>query len=169
MQISTTDLIATYAAIVATLVFMWDIAKWYRTGARFRIIARCHTFYGDSRIVKITTTEGGEVQELAEYCHIEVTNTGDQPATILSIEATHKTKRKQMAISCGGPQFTPHFGKSLPQVVAPGEVWSARIEMDSIYKLAKRGKPKILLYTSISIQPKIVKVEIKTPSPSNAI
>jgi hypothetical protein len=165
MQISTTDIIATYAAIVATLVFFWDIAKWYRTGARFRVVARCHTFYGDSRVLKTTTTEDGEIQELAEYCHIEVTNTGDQPATILSIEATHKTKSNQGAMFCGGPQFTPHFGKPLPQVVAPGEVWSARIEMDSIYKLAKRGRPEIQLSTSMSIHPKKVKIDIKKLRP----
>lgn len=128
MQLTTTDYIAIYGAVVATFVFMWDVVKWASSGARLRTSANCHVVYHDSRVIKVSQTEYGESRELAEYCYIEVTNSGDQPATILSIEATHKVQRKEGQMSYGGVQFTPHFGKTLPHVIAPGEVWSARIE-----------------------------------------
>src|SRR3989338_5291678 len=95
MQVPTTDLIAIYGALVATIVLAWDVLKWASSGARLRATAVCHVYYEDSRVISVSQTEHGEARELAEYCHIELTNIGDQPATLLSIEATHDTRRGQ--------------------------------------------------------------------------
>jgi hypothetical protein len=153
MQLSTTDLIAIYAAIVATFVLIWDIVKWATSGARLRVHAKCDVFYSDSRVIKVTPTESGQSQQLADYCHIEVSNIGDQPATILSIVATHKSKKGKGQMFMSGPAFTPHFGKSLPHVLGPGEVWSARLEMPNLHQLAQRGRPVMQISTSKSQRP----------------
>jgi hypothetical protein len=150
MQFSTTDYIAIYGAVVATFVLAWDIAKWLTSGARLRVHTRCNVCYDDARVIKVTQTESGEARELAEYCHVEITNAGDQPATILSIDATHKVKRGRSQMFYGGVQFIPHFGKTLPHVLSPGEVWSARFEMPLLNQLAERGKPIIRISTSKS-------------------
>lgn len=153
MQLSTTDLIAVYAAIIATFVLVWDVIKWATSGARLRVHAKCDICYPDSRVIKVTPTEFGQSHELANYCHIEVTNIGDQPTTILSIEATHKHKKSEGQMHIGGSAFAPHFGKSLPHVLRPGEVWSARIEMLNLHQLEQRGQPVVRVSTSKSQRP----------------
>ena len=161
MQITSTDLIAVYAAVVATIVLVWDILKWVISGARLRVDTRCGVFYGDSRVVETTLTDYGEQKSLADYCHIEVSNVGDQPTTILSIEATHRLKfgiQGQMFIS--GPGIIPHFGKSLPHVLGPGEVWSARLDMSNVRQLKERGQPIINLSTSKKVKPITVALKI---------
>lgn len=161
IQITSTDLIAVYAAVVATIVLIWDILKWVISGARLRVDTKCGVFYGDSRVVETTMTEYGEQNSLADYCHIEVSNVGDQPTTILSIQATHRLKigtKGQMFIS--GPAIIPHFGKSLPYVLGPGEVWSARLEMSNVHKLKERGRPIINLSTSKKAKP--ITIDLKS-------
>jgi hypothetical protein len=91
-------------------------------------------------VIRTAETEHGTVQHLAEYCHIEVLNVGDRPTTIISIEATHALGTNNGQMFCAGGRFQL-FGRSLPTLLSPGEMWSARIEMLDLLKLAKRGKP----------------------------
>jgi hypothetical protein len=161
MQLQLTDNIAIYAAVVSTLVLVWDIVKWMQTGSRLRLRATCNVAYGDSRVTRTTQKDNVQVQELEEYCHIEVTNIGDQPETILGLEATHKTRKHKPQMFCSGQKFTPHYGKILPYVLTPGEVWSARIDMQSIDWLAEYGKVFIQVTTSSARKPRIVVPKFK--------
>nr|WP_315848382.1 hypothetical protein [uncultured Rhodoferax sp.] len=156
MQFSTTDWIAIYAAVVSTFVLAWDVVKWVSSGARLRAYAKCDVTYPDARVIRTVQTESGESRELADYCHVEVANIGDQPTTILNVEATHKVKKNGSQMTIGGVAVTPHQQKALPYVLPPGEVWSARIEMSGIYALAKRGKPVVLIQTSKARRPLVV-------------
>lgn len=153
---TTTDYIAIYGATVATLVLIWDGIKWFATGPKLRVSARCHVAYLDSRVTKTERIESGEVRHLAEYCHIEVVNVGDRPTTIMSIEGTHKRKKGEMQVVSGGVLFTAHDGKQLPLILGPGAMWSSRVEMPAMYSLAQHGKPVIQLRVSHKNSPVIV-------------
>ena len=153
-----TDVVAWYGAVLATLVFAFELWKWVNSRARLRITIAPNTWYPDSDVLKVTKTEHGEQRELRSYFHIEVSNIGAMPTTILSIEATtahinpferwienRKSRHFRGVISYAGGAFTPHEGKKLPHVLGPGEVWSCRVGEDGVYSLLQGGTPKLAL------------------------
>jgi hypothetical protein len=154
------DYVAWWGAILASLVFLWDIVKWIKAGpvVRYRIVL--DTVYPDSKVLKIEKIENGEKGELAPYCHIELVNIGTIPTTVMGMSASHKDKKNEGILGFTNQTFIPHYNKNLPYVLRPGEVWSCRLEMPDLYRLAKRGKPYIEISTShkrkpIKIWPKL--------------
>jgi hypothetical protein len=146
---TSTDIAAWWGAFIATFVLVWDIVKWMRTGPRLRPRIRFNIGYPDGRVIKTApTATGGTMQELAEYCHIELYNNGDRPTTIISIEATHLTGKDSGQLISSSRRFQAHFGKQLPALLGPGEIWSARLEMEDVYSLAERGQPVLIVQTS---------------------
>ena len=135
--------VAWWGAILSTLVFAWDVYKWMRKGPRVKVIARCNVCYPDSRVISEKEVDGGTRRELADYCHIEIVNLGELPTTIMSFEGAHTRKRTEPQAGLSGSVFVAHDGKTLPQVLRSGEVWSGRVEMDHLRFLASRGKPYI--------------------------
>lgn len=147
---SLSDIAAWYAAAVATAVFVWDIVKWFRTGPRLRVNARCNVCYPDARVISTKPLEGGgEVSTLADYCHVEVLNVGGQPTTLIDIEATNIPRANGMKVACSALAFTVHSGsRALPTLLAPGEMWSARVEMGSLESIAEHGSPILQIRAS---------------------
>ena len=138
------DYVAWWGAVVATLVLLWDVAKWFTSGPIIRQRIQLDAFYPDSKVLNVEKLENGESRELAAYCHIELVNTGTLPTTIMELSATHvRGKRKIGRMSISSQRFIPHYGKTLPYVLRPGEVWSCRLEMSDLHKLAKWGRPYI--------------------------
>ena len=169
-----TDYLAAWGALTGSLVLLWDILKWFRDGPRLKVRVRPNTFYEDGEIVDVEKTEHGEFTSYAVYYHIEITNVGTQPTTLLDIEATTKPlgierierikrKSKRFLISCSEKAFTPHFGKSLPQVLKPGEVWSCRLNENSVISISQAGQPKIALSVAHLNNPVFVKVKLTKP------
>src|SRR5260221_4895650 len=83
-----TEGVAWYGAIVATVVFVWDIWKWSRRQARLRIKITPLVCYPDGEITSVQKTAHGEVREVATYYHIEVTHIGEPSTTVLGATAT---------------------------------------------------------------------------------
>lgn len=154
------DYVAWWGAVVATLVFAWDIAKWLKDGPRIRKRVQPNTAYPDSRVLSTEKLEGGESKEIALYCHIELVNTGTLPTTIMGISATHSRDKKSGQVSFGNEYFTLHYGKTLPHVLGSGEVWSCRLEMADLQKLAERGKPFIEIFVSHKRKPEVIWPEL---------
>lgn len=76
------DPVAMYAALVATLVLLWDILKWWRSGTRLRISAN-----SDMETVGYIHGDG------KTYILVNVTNTGSAPTTITHLVGyVYKTK-----------------------------------------------------------------------------
>ncbi|RTL51177.1 MAG: hypothetical protein EKK46_12505 [Rhodocyclaceae bacterium] len=155
-----TDIAAWYAAAVATAVFVWDVIKWFRNGPRLRVNTACGVGYPDGRVIsKHKTEDGAEVTTLADYCHIEVLNIGGQPTTLIDIQVTNVKRKNGMKIGFSGPAFTIHAGShSLPTLLGPGEMWSARVEMTQVESIAKHGHPILQIRTSHSA--KVIKAAI---------
>jgi hypothetical protein len=144
---NTTDIAAWWGAIVATAVLSWDVVKWIKAGPRLRVLTRVNVGYPDSRVVRTEQTEAGNVHHLATYCHIEVLNVGDRPTTIISIEATHALGTNKGRTYWTGGRFQL-FDRPLPTLLGPGEMWSARLEMEDLLQLAKRGRPMLRIRAS---------------------
>lgn len=145
-----TDIAAWYAAAIATAVFVWDVAKWFRNGPRLRVNAVCNVSYLDGRVVAKRQLEGGgEATTLADYCHIEVLNVGGQPTTLINIQVTNTPRWDGIQLSYSEPAFTMHAGsRALPVLLGPGEMWSARVEMTDLESIAEHGSPVIRLRAS---------------------
>ena len=140
-----TEIVAWWGAIVATLVLAWDVIKWLRTGPKIRGSVTLDVTYGDGELLSTESTPHGRVSKYQDYCNIEVVNTGSQPTTILDISATHKKHKDGFKFGATGIAFKEHFGKTLPHVLGPGEVWSCRLSMDRYRNIAEHGQPEIHL------------------------
>ena len=152
----TTELVAWWGAIVATLVLVWDIVKWRAAGPKIRGTVKVGVCYPDGEVISTKQTPNGTETNLQSYCHIEVVNIGTQPTTLIGIEATHK-KSKKYRINVTSEAFKGHFGKNLPIVLSPGEVWSGRLSMEHYDGLSQHGSPEIHLNLSHRMRPQVLK------------
>ncbi len=165
-----TEVVAWYGAVVATVVFVWDIWKWQRRQARLRVSIRGGVCYPDGGVSKVEKTPYGEVQTLIPYYHIEVSNTGELPTTILDVQGTTKRlglsdrirswRHKYVGVF-GGGRFVAHQ-KSLPHLLGPGEVWSCRVTEDDILHLCQGGRrPKLEVTAACWHRPRLVRFPLR--------
>ncbi|GAB3758706.1 hypothetical protein GCM10028796_04780 [Ramlibacter monticola] len=137
-----TSPVAWYAAILSTVVFAWDLTKWWRAEPRLRISAHAEVSYLDAEIVhRDRQPDGAEVACTASYCHVEIVNTGGRPTTLLEVEAIARQKRgNKPGLELSSSNFNIHRGSDqLPAKLAPGEMWSARIDMRNLAALQRIG------------------------------
>lgn len=151
------DIVAWWGAVIASLVLGWDVLKWLNSGARLKGRIVLNTHYGDGQIVKREKTEHGETLTYESYCHIELVNTGSLPSTVMGIRATHSRNKSGMELGVTQQVFTEHFGKKLPHVLGPGEVWSCRLPMDRYLWLFQQGTPEIRLSVSTESKPLVIR------------
>lgn len=141
-----TDTVAWWGAVLASIVFIWDIIKWWRNSTRLRFIVRPDTYYQDSETVPLPGEPkgGGWVKP---SIHIELNNIGIYPTTILSVWAERKLDQGG-TVGDSGPAFTMHFGKTLPYMIGVGDIWSCRIDQARLTKIASKAPLKI--YVAVS-------------------
>lgn len=84
-------------------------------------------------------------------------NSGSLPTTVMGILATHSKNKSGMQISVAQQVFTEHFGKNLPHVLGPGEVWSCRLPMERYSKLFEHGTPEVRLSVSTKSKPLVIR------------
>lgn len=137
-----TSVVAWYAAILSTIVLVWDLAKWWRAEPRLRVTARANVGYPDSEVVRETELpDGVRVGEMASYCHVEIVNVGGRPTTLTRVEVFSRNKNKVRGeVFLSTSNFTVHKGSDpLPAKLAPGEMWSARLDMRQLESLRQFG------------------------------
>lgn len=157
-------MVAWWGAIVATLVLLWDIMKWLQSGPKLKKRIFLNAHYDDGKVISQEKLENGvETAIFEKYCHIELVNIGNMPTTIMGISATHKKKRNGFQMGTMQQAFTEHFGKKLPHVVSPGEVWSCRLGMGHYKSILKYGRPEIHVYLSHLKRP----LSVRAPKSAN--
>jgi hypothetical protein len=151
-----TSAVAWYAAILSTTVLAWDFAKWWRAEPRLRISARANVSYPDGEVIhREKRPDGTEVGTLASYCHVDIVNTGGRPTTLIGVEAMSKRPGKNGGeMGVGANAFTRHRGSDeLPVKLAPGDMWSARIDMRKLEGLEQFGPVRITARTAYREEP----------------
>ncbi len=149
-----TSPVAWYAAILSTTVLAWDFAKWWRAEPRLRISAKADVSYPDGEVVdREQRPDGSEVSTLASYCHVDIVNTGGRPTTLIGVEAIAKRAgRGEMGYDVTA--FTRHRGSDeLPTKLAPGDLWSARIDMRKLEGMAEFGHLSIRVKAAFRDKP----------------
>lgn len=141
-----TSPVAWYAAALSSLVFVWDLAKWWRAEARLRVAAKAGVCFPDGELIcEEERPDGTKVRTLATYCHVEIVNIGGRPTTLISVEAFARAKHPSKGeMFADFSNFRLHQGtEQLPAKLGPGEMWSARIDMRQLAGLEQFGPLQI--------------------------
>lgn len=169
-----TDFLAWYGALLASFVAAFELWKWSRSRAWLRVTIRPQVYYDNGEVLRVDNVLHGESRELQSYFHIEITNQGELPTTLLTVFATTERTslfeklanklnpthpRFNLAMASGA--FTAHFGKNLPVLLGPGEVWSCRVDEPRIYSLKQGGTPKLVINAACFNTPKFIKFPLK--------
>lgn len=152
-----TQIVAWWGGTVATLVLLWDITKWIQAGPKIKSRIYLNAQYGDGKVISREKKEYGEVVIYEKYCHIELINIGTMPTTVMGISATHKKRKNFGQFGTAAQAFTEHFGKKLPNVISPGEVWSCRLPMHHYHSILKHGEPEVHVSLSHIDKPLIIR------------
>lgn len=118
-----TDYIALYAAVLSTLIFIWEMYKHFTKGPRLRVEVS-----KDQLIIPDPAHEG------KKWVSVSVTNVGDQPATITSLGCClYKNKfdlfRKKAEACYVFPN--PRLAKEMPVFLSPGEEWRPLVAQEN--------------------------------------
>lgn len=159
MGLINTDFVAWWGAILATFAIFWDVIKWRRTAPRLRHIIRPNTLYPDSKeISKKDTKEGISEVTVKPSIHIELANIGMVPTTIISIIAKRPLEQGGCAECSGSAYFLEHFGKKLPYMIGVGDMWSCRLDQNSVANLPSKDPVEIHISVSHLKKPLVFKV-----------
>lgn len=144
--LDTTNLVAWWGAILSTVVFFWDIYKWWVSGPKVNF-----TVSTDMQILNVPGWKAGC------YVTVRAINIGDQPTTITKLGILHynswfarlrdKATTKAVVGRAGVTQPLPH-------VLNPGEIWDGAVEQDdSLISMLQNGYLIVALYHSRGKRP----------------
>ena len=114
MATQITPVVAWWGAVVATLVLIWDIYKWRRTGPRVFVEAR-----GNQSVV------GSPRHEEGTYVLVLAKNRGDCATTITGLGMRWFANAKDKARKKAGKNFLiiAETTQPLPYLLQPGGLW----------------------------------------------
>ena len=151
-----TDLAAWWGAIVASLILIWDIYKWKRSGPIVRVSASPNMrTYGNI----------SDSQKDKTYVVVEVTNTGDRKTTITHLIGFHYKSFFQKILKKRNKAFVvaiPALSEPLPYVLEPGERWLGGIDQNNkLEEISQNGFLYCGVYHSSGKRPVLERVIIK--------
>jgi len=146
------DFVKWWGAILATVALCWNIWNSLDFRPKIKVRLKPNTSYPDARVISTEKTQQRVSSELVLYCHIEITNIGKLPATVTNIELTHSTNKSGSLVS-SSECFINHSKDQAPMLISPGALWSCRLEMDKVYRMAKQGTPEIHVSVSYKDTP----------------
>jgi len=158
-DITITDILAVWGAAVATLVLIWDIYKWAKSGPRI-VLHACP----DMKVIGVN-----EVSEDKTWVSVDAANIGDRPTTITTLGTRYypswfEKLRNKPKYSTVVP--SPLSGR-LPYKLGPGERWSGCFEQDRFEEEVYQGGILVVeLYTSHAKSPNKVRVKLQSPEKS---
>ncbi len=160
-----TDAAAWWGAVVASLVFIWDIYKWKTSGARLHVSASANMQYYDS-------LRG--LDDNKTYVFVEVSNFGDRSTTITHLFGVYYTSywgwffRKKPETQFIVP--TPAFAQQLPFLLSSGSRWTgALLQNEELEKMMTSGRFYCGVYHSGSKKPTKVRVSLNDAAPNERV
>ncbi len=126
-----TDFAAWWGAVLATLVFCWDIFKHMRSGPRINIEA---------------ISDMGSVPKASHlpdtFIYITVSNNGNAPSTFKNIGFFHFKSLREKVFGKPRTQAVlthPHLVHPLPYILKPGETWNGFIDQNKMDQFFESG------------------------------
>lgn len=150
-----TDTAAWWGAVIATLVFAWDIFKWLKSGTSLRLTATSNMQLMYDEVPKPTD---------AKYILVDISNTGDMKTTITHLVGVCYTSFwrwlfwQKPDVNFFIP--TPEFAKELPYILEPGEKWSGSFKQtEELESWLKTGRFYCGIHHSNSSKPQLRRVK----------
>lgn len=120
--VTASELAAWWGAGTATLVLVWDVVKWRRSGPQLQISANPH--------MKTIAALPGALPN-ARYVLVKVVNNGDRRTTLTHFCGAHFPRRLRLPREKPDLQFVvptnKFFGAELPHELEPGSYWQGGI------------------------------------------
>jgi hypothetical protein len=152
MAVSTTEIVAWWGAILATVVFVWDIIKWRLAGPKLRLTIR-----SSMKTINVPEYEGKTL------LIAEVVNYGDRPTTITLLTFFYYRNRWNWLRNQADQKtavMVPNTRQSIPFELRPGNSWSgfaiqdkAMENAETLEKMAREGYLFCAIYHSHSTRP----------------
>jgi len=128
------EIAAWWGATVATMVLLWDVFKWKRSGPILTMSATPNMRIVDGR---------NQDKRSNLMISVRVTNVGNQTTTITQLHGVHyacyfdKVRNKRnKAFIVANPMIT----QPLPHVLSPGEQWTGVMEQSpEVVSLSREG------------------------------
>jgi hypothetical protein len=114
------DIVAAYAAVVATIVLVWDVIKWLRSGARLK---------GHASINMKRFFPDGRIDERENLIVLAVRNVGDAPTAITNVGLVGRSRWGKHRWGAVVPQ--PSFSGPLPFTLEVGQQWLGIVQQDA--------------------------------------
>lgn len=150
---TTTDVLAWWGAVLATIVFAWDIYKWKTAGAKLSLSVQ-------AGMRGFNTPEFGD----SDLIVASVANVGDRATTITHMAMLHYPNflswlRGKPAATFLIPQ--PSTVNPTPYMLAPGGTWlGVGLQDSNTEQMAKNGRLYCHIYHSVSSRPVKARVKI---------
>lgn len=140
---------AVYAAVVSTVVLVWDVVKWRISGPRLRVVVQTQLrLVGNGQLDPVT------------YLGVRVTNYGDRPTTLLSLGALVYKNDWLAFIQRDRPDIGLIFPEGpgvplLPLVLEPGQQWQGLVNQETLVPMAQKKCVMVAIHHSHSAKPAI--------------
>jgi hypothetical protein len=155
---STTDFLAWWGAVVATLVALWDVFKWWQSGSKLHVRA----------LPNMRAYQEGRGTLPGEFILVKVVNRGNSKTTLTTIALVHyASKWKQLRRRTDFQALipTPGHGHALPMVLDVGEEWAGTITRNpDIDRLARNGYLYCCAYETTKDRPARSRIILADPS-----
>ena len=154
INLTSTDIVAWWGAILATTVLVWDIYKWKTSGSKLRLLVQTG--------MKLM---GDPETEDDTFVTFKVTNIGDRPTTITVVGFKYykswldKYRNKtDKAFVIPNPQFNHQV---LPYILEVGQEWMGGTKQtDDVIDMAKNGYLILELCDSVHKKPSTGRVVV---------
>ena len=141
-----TEIVAWWGAVLATIVFLWDIYKWWTVGPKLRVSVQT-----GMESINMPQYEGKTL------ILVNVSNYGDRPTTITNLGYLYFTtfwKRARHRPDKAAIVPNPSDTQRLPFELKQGNLWSGiAIQDEQVTAWAKEGLLYCVLYHSHSERP----------------
>ena len=122
---------AVYAAVVSTVVLVWDVVKWRMSGPRLRLTVQ----------TRLVLRGNGQIDPTT-YLGVQVTNCGDRPTTLMSFGALMYKNDWLALVQADRPEFGLVFPEGpsvpvLPRVLEPGQQWLGLVPQADLVEMAR--------------------------------
>jgi len=156
ISIGTTEFIAGYAALVATVVLVWDIYKWKVSGPRIR--------FKVSPNMQVFNYPG--ISHADTFVTAKAINVGHLPTTIttLGIRYYRNWLRRILRRSDRQGVIANTALNPLPHVLEPGTIWTGLINQSELRGFRGSGILFCELYLSHKRTPKAARIRIDKAS-----
>lgn len=150
------DPIAIYAAIVSTLVLIWDVFKWWNEGPKLRI-----------NVVPNTSLSGSikAFERDITYVMLDITNTGRSSTTILSVficcyknRISYWLNKKSTMFHVTKPYLDSTPVYKLPYKIEPGSIWTGVISQEYLEEFPKNFISSLEIRHSHHQKPKVKRI-----------